>query len=51
MNADIDVIFLDVGNTLRIVVEDSQFQAQARQDLMTLVGAEGSDRCFFCKIG
>jgi putative hydrolase of the HAD superfamily len=50
MNADIDVIFLDVGNTLRIVVEDSQFQAQARLDLMALVGAEGSTDVFFAKL-
>ena len=50
MNADIDVIFLDVGNTLRIVVEDSQFQAQARQDLMTLVDAIGPTEDFFTKL-
>jgi putative hydrolase of the HAD superfamily len=50
MNADIDVIFLDVGNTLRIVVEDSQFQAQAKQGLMTLVGAEGPVENFFMKL-
>jgi HAD superfamily hydrolase (TIGR01662 family) len=50
MNADIDVIFLDVGNTLRIVVEDSQFQSKARQDLMTLVDAEGPTDVFFAKL-
>ncbi len=50
MNADIDVIFLDVGNTLRIVVEDNQFQTKARQDLMTLIGAEGPTDVFFAKL-
>jgi FMN phosphatase YigB (HAD superfamily) len=50
MKADIDVIFLDVGNTLRIVIEDKQFQAQARQDLMALVGAEGPTDVFFTKL-
>ena len=50
MNSYIDVIFLDVGNTLRIVVEDSLFQAQARQDLMALVGAAGQTDEFFTKL-
>ena len=40
MNHDIEAIFLDVGNTLRIVVEDAAFQAQARQQFMMLIGAQ-----------
>lgn len=32
-------IFLDVGNTLRIVVPDEAFANQARQDLAKLIGA------------
>jgi len=40
MNHDIEAIFLDVGNTLRIVVEDAAFQAQARQQFMILIGAQ-----------
>ena len=47
MTADIKAIFLDVGNTLRIVVEDEAFQKQARQDLMALVGAQGDLDEFF----
>lgn len=47
MTADIEAIFLDVGNTLRIVVEDELFQAQARQDLRTLVGTQDSADIFF----
>jgi putative hydrolase of the HAD superfamily len=47
MDSNIQAIFLDVGNTLRIVIEDAPFQAQARQDLMTLVGAQGSVDAFF----
>ena len=51
MNHDIQAIFLDVGNTLRIVVEDEAFQAQARQQLMTLVGAQGaSEGAFFAQL-
>ena len=47
MKHDIKAIFLDVGNTLRIVVEDECFQAAARQQLMTLVGAQEPDAAFF----
>lgn len=47
MNSQIEAIFLDVGNTLRIVVEDPQFQAEARQQLMALVGAQAAPEEFF----
>jgi putative hydrolase of the HAD superfamily len=46
MNHDIEAIFLDHGNTLRIVVKDAEFQAQARQQLATLVGAQESPEAF-----
>lgn len=47
MNQNIEAIFLDVGNTLRIVVEDPEFMCQAKKDLMTLVGARASEKEFF----
>jgi HAD superfamily hydrolase (TIGR01662 family) len=47
MNQNIEAIFLDVGNTLRIVVEDPNFMAQAKKDLMTIVGANESEDEFF----
>jgi putative hydrolase of the HAD superfamily len=47
MNHDIEAVFLDVGNTLRIVVQDEAFQAQARQQLVTLVGAHESPETLF----
>ncbi len=47
MGKDIEAIFLDVGNTLRIVVEDQEFMRQARTDLMSLVGATQSEDQFF----
>ena len=50
MNKDIKAIFLDVGNTLRIVVEDAEFQEQAKKDLMTLVGAKDTPEFFFEKL-
>ena len=47
MNNTIEAIFLDVGNTLRIVIEDKDFIAQAKRDLMILVGAKESEETFF----
>jgi len=47
MNPEIEAIFLDVGNTLRIVIEEPEFMAQAKKDLMTLVGAKESEEEFF----
>lgn len=47
MKPNIEAIFLDVGNTLRIVIEDKEFMAQARKDLMALVGAQESEEAFF----
>jgi HAD superfamily hydrolase (TIGR01662 family) len=50
MESDIEAIFLDVGNTLRIVVEDPEFMCQARKDLMTLVGTQKSEEDFFHEV-
>lgn len=46
MNCSIKAIFLDVGNTLRIVLPDEEFQARARQQLAALVGATESPDAF-----
>jgi putative hydrolase of the HAD superfamily len=48
MNHTIEAIFIDVGNTLRILVEDENFQAQARLKIATLVGSSESPEAF-CK--
>lgn len=50
MTPDIKAIFLDVGNTLRIVVEDENFQRAAKQEMLTLVGAQESSEEFFNKV-
>lgn len=50
MNHDIEAIFLDVGNTLRIVVEDPEFSQNAMKELMTLVGAKEPQAEFFAKV-
>jgi len=50
MKSPIEAIFLDVGNTLRIVIDDPAFIAQAKKDLMMLVGARESEEAFFEKL-
>lgn len=50
MNPLIDAIFLDVGNTLRIVIDDPPFMAHARKNLMVLVGATSSEEQFFAML-
>lgn len=40
MAPDIKVVFLDVGNTLRIVIKDPPFQEQAKKEITELVGAQ-----------
>jgi len=39
MTSQIRAIILDVGNTLRLVEKDPEFQAEAKQQLVNLVGA------------
>lgn len=50
MNHNIEAIFLDVGNTLRIVLEEPDFQQRAMKELMTLVGATEPQDEFFEKV-
>jgi putative hydrolase of the HAD superfamily len=40
MHKDIEAIFLDVGNTLRIVIKDEAFMAQAKLQLVELTGTQ-----------
>lgn len=47
MQKQIEAIFLDVGNTLRIVIEDADFQADAKRELVELTGAKMSPDEFF----
>ena len=46
MQKDIVGIFLDVGNTLRIVIKDEPFMADARQHLVDLTGVKMSADAF-----
>jgi putative hydrolase of the HAD superfamily len=47
MHKNIEAIFLDVGNTLRIVVEDEAFQAYSKQQLVELTGSNMTPDEFF----
>ena len=47
MNNQIEAIFLDVGNTLRIVVEDEAFQVDAKRQLVELTGTAMTPDAFF----
>jgi putative hydrolase of the HAD superfamily len=46
MNHDIEVIFIDVGNTLRVLVEDEPYQAAARKKIADFVGTDESPETF-----
>jgi len=50
MDADIQAIFLDHGNTLRVVVEDAPFATQARQSILDLVQVRTPPEEFFAKL-
>lgn len=50
MLSDIEAIFLDVGNTLRIVLPEPEFQSQARHQLMQLVQSTEAFDPFFEKL-
>lgn len=50
MKPDIDAIFLDVGNTLRIVVEDPEFSEAAKHQLLELLNVKEDPDVFFEKL-
>ena len=50
LNCNIDTVFFDVGATLRYVVEDPEFAAEAERQLMALVGATEDHDAFFEKL-
>lgn len=50
MKHNIDTIFFDVGATLRYVVEDAEFAANAERELMEMVGTTEPHDEFFAKL-
>ena len=50
MNPPVDAIFLDLGNTLRILVKDEEHMARARQQIVELVGTDEDPVAFCAKL-
>ena len=45
--SDIEAIFLDVGNTLRIVVKDQGFMTNSKRQIVKMTGAQMEPEAFF----
>jgi HAD superfamily hydrolase (TIGR01662 family) len=50
MTQNIEAIFLDLGNTLRILVKDQDHMARARQKIVELVGTDEDPIAFVAKL-
>ena len=50
MIENIEAIFLDLGNTLRILVKDQEHMARARRKIVDLVGTDEDPQVFVAKI-
>src|SRR5512137_836 len=50
MTKNIDAVFLDLGDTLRILVKDEQHQSQARRRIAELVGTDEHPDPFYEKL-
>lgn len=50
MKHDIEAIFLDLGNTLRVLLKDAGHQAAARQKIVELVGTDEDPEAFCEKL-
>jgi HAD superfamily hydrolase (TIGR01549 family) len=50
MTQNIEAIFIDLGNTLRILVKDQEHMARARQKIVELVGTDEDPMTFVAKL-
>jgi HAD superfamily hydrolase (TIGR01549 family) len=50
MDPRIDAVFLDLGNTLRILIKDPEHMARARQEIVRLTGTDEDPLAFFEKL-
>lgn len=50
MNPEIDAIFLDLGDTLRILVKDEEHMARARRRIVELLGTDEDPDAFYAKL-
>lgn len=48
MKPNIDAIFIDLGNTLRVLVKDQEHMARARREIVRLLGTD-EDPLVFCQ--
>ncbi len=48
MTPDIEAVFIDLGNTLRILLKDEEHMARARQEIVRLLGTK-EDPVEFCR--
>jgi HAD superfamily hydrolase (TIGR01549 family) len=50
MNPEIEAIFIDLGNTLRVLIKDEPYMARARAKIAELVGTDESPEDFLAKV-
>jgi len=50
MRTNIEAIFLDLGDTMRILVKDEEYQARARRRIAELVGTDEDPEAFYEKL-
>jgi putative hydrolase of the HAD superfamily len=50
MNSDIQAVFFDLGDTMRVLVKDEEYQARARCRIVEMVGTEEDPEVFYEKL-
>jgi putative hydrolase of the HAD superfamily len=50
MHPEIKAVFIDLGNTLRILIKDEEHMARARQEIVRLVGTDEDPKSFCEKL-
>ena len=50
MNLEIEAIFLDLGDTLRILIKDEEYMGRARQRIVDLLGTDEDPDAFYEKL-
>jgi putative hydrolase of the HAD superfamily len=50
MKPEIEAVFIDLGNTLRVLIKDEQHMARARQEIVRLLGTNEDPLAFYNKL-
>jgi len=50
MNPPVEAIFIDLGNTLRVLIKDPEHMARARQRITELVGTDEDPQAFYDRL-